>query len=1585
MQKQEFLSYVSRINNLFHHVPNWANESPSIIEDYLKESVSYGYGKAIYLFLGKAYALILKYHGQGDYTVDELAAALYYSENDSSYKLTAFIFVFNLLFVMLGFINVDDIDLDLIDENDFQEFDSEATVVDVTDPVEKELKKYAIKLLDITRNNQLVNFRPLKSSGVYLHSSDVKTVIEQVIMPRKIYLKSWKFLGLKTILQCKNKSCGRIAIKDYDLSCRKEQPSIPCPICDASNIHGRKSMVPIKEKLIVLNNDIYVCEHCQASIPFDELENNDFKCPNCQGLVPSFPVIGKGRFNRLTTSEVISSINDSETKDVCKNIFNKAKNLYHNFGLHTLYLAIGFLNWVDKDGLNYNSPILLAPINLVLDKAKGSYYFELETGHEFEVNKTLVNMLKAYSHDISFEIPDLNHSRVTSYLGELSLYFKGIDPSVSHIVKNWTVNNEIAIGLFNYQKLQLENDISTHVEEYLKHPVIRRLCKDFDVEIPLGNTIDSDMSRFMLLDADSSQEEVISASLKGKSFVLQGPPGSGKSQTITNIIATNIAAGKNVLFVTEKASARSIIIDNLTKIQTDNSESLTKFVLDFDSISKTKRAIGRDTLVNHLNNCLVPYTSQRPSDQTLLYDNALYRGKIEKYMRDMVKQDKDGISYMGLLQEAMPYVNAPNLKISISFDGQRDVLHSLLEQGSQFLDLVKSDAVAFDYRSDPLYISGYDGVEGAKVKEELDKYSKDVDELKVYIELLNEEGFAVPIKKGDIEKIIPDLTSLSNFPSINETLLDMFLDGKIEKAIDHAKKRLKTLSDINLLKIYKNKFKTPGNATDARNKYDQLASYHGLKAMLRIGSTYRNLIKFYKDNMSDYTEGCLKSFADAKRVANEYINYCEYHQLKQQYGQPDQKTLDQKYFDEVVQDEEKWESIIKDLEYVKEVEDNLSLDHYKVSDEALKEFFLREPGTSPLCEHLTDLADSLRRLVDELNDLSLHVNAHLKKLRMNTNDYLKCQILYSKIGESHASFDNYHLFVELIENFKDIKASMYLPAIIEADIHDEKVLSSALNKIYYSELLSKRREKIPTISGFKTDSHLQLMSQFSDTDLKIIASGGSRLFDKLSLDLRDYSLALPKANGKLVKIVGKTGHAFKDTIVDNWDYVKVIKPCFMMSPLNVSQYIDISLKFDLVIFDEASQIFTEDALASIVRGKQIIIAGDSKQLPPCDFFKAGDITQDDEENYLEEENKLSNSLLDAADAVLSDASISLAWHYRSHDESLIAFANEHMEYGLITFPSARKDPSNGIRYHFIEYHKDTCYDAGKKGAHTNQGEAEKIVNLLYEEMQDPDRGEFSLGVVAFSNAQALKIKDMWEDFKNQPDKKDFIKDWEDRHEKEPIVFCNLDTMQGDERDTMLISTCYGPDKDGKFYISYLGRIRLASGKKRINVAITRSRRQMIVVTSLDYQLLYKTISNSSALEEHKEGAEMLLKFLDYAASFVNKNDSISSNPTNSFVTSICEVLDEAGIKYKTEIGASECKINVGIIDKNDEDKYALGIIVDDPRRPDFDSAREYARLTSQVLEKKYGWNLFRLFPISWFFDHENEKAALLRIIEKRLG
>ena len=329
---------------------------------------------------------------------------------------------------------------------------------------------------------------------------------------------------------------------------------------------------------------------------------------------------------------------------------------------------------------------------------------------------------------------------------------------------------------------------------------------------------------------------------------------------------------------------------------------------------------------------------------------------------------------------------------------------------------------------------------------------------------------------------------------------------------------------------------------------------------------------------------------------------------------------------------------------------------------------------------------------------------------------------------------------------------------------------------------------------------------------------------------------------------------------------------------------------------------------------------------------------------------------------------------------LIAFSNKEMEYNLISFPSAKRNPNDGIDYVPVQYTPSTCYVAGKNGAHINSGEADRIVELIYEEMTHPERKAFSIGVVAFSNAQAYEIESRWEVFKQRADKKAAIEQWEKMHEEEPLIFCNLDTVQGDERDITIISICYSPDSHGKFTLPYLGRIRLLSGMKRINVAVTRAKHRMIVVSTLKSSELNMAMKTSSAPSENKAGAQMLCNFLEYAQMFTRVQKVVSGETYNPFVTDICRVLDEIGVAYDTEIGRSECKINIGIRKANEDGCYALGIIVDDPRRTDFDSVREYTRLTEQVLTQKYGWNIYRIYPTAWINDYEREKQNLIDVV-----
>ena len=249
----------------------------------------------------------------------------------------------------------------------------------------------------------------------------------------------------------------------------------------------------------------------------------------------SAPVISSTDLRKGGKNEMFCAVGDFAAKETLRGLMNKSNNLERNFGLHVLYLACGFLRWRDANGTEYNSPMLLCPINLSADTSRDKYYFETDSsasGHIFEVNKTLIQMLASYSRTCSISLPELNENNIHSYFTLVRDSFLNADDNIRTIVRDWKIDRQFGIGLFHYQKLQLHYDMEENADKYLGHPIIRRLCGDSTAEIEQSTKIDRPSMKYMLLDADSSQEEVIRRAQEGQSFILQGPPGSGKSQTI---------------------------------------------------------------------------------------------------------------------------------------------------------------------------------------------------------------------------------------------------------------------------------------------------------------------------------------------------------------------------------------------------------------------------------------------------------------------------------------------------------------------------------------------------------------------------------------------------------------------------------------------------------------------------------------------------------------------------------------------------------------------------------------------------------------------------------------------------------------------------------------------------------------------------------------------------------------------------------------------------------------------------------------------------------------------------------------------
>ena len=424
-------------------------------------------------------------------------------------------------------------------------------------------------------------------------------------------------------------------------------------------------------------------------------------------------------------------------------------------------------------------------------------------------------------------------------------------------------------------------------------------------------------------------------------------------------------------------------------------------------------------------------------------------------------------------------------------------------------------------------------------------------------------------------------------------------------------------------------------------------------------------------------------------------------------------------------------------------------------------------------------------------------------------------------------------------------------------------------------------------------------------------------------------------------------------------------PCMLMSPISVAQFIDLSWpKFDLVIFDEASQMPTAEAIGAIGRGQALIVVGDNKQMPPTSFFATQQV--DDEDAELDD----LDSILDDCQA-LSVPDHYLAFHYRSKHESLIAFSNqEYYDGRLFTFPSA-DDRVSKVSLVKIE----GTYDKG--GKRSNRAEAEAVVSEIIRRLADDNLCKRSIGVVAFSVAQQNLIEDvLMEVISGKPELERRAFSCE-----EPIFIKNLENVQGDERDVILFSIGYGPDKDGNVSMNF-GPLNNRGGERRLNVAVSRARYEMMVFSTLRAEHIDLKRSNAA-------GVEGLKKFLKYAETGVlpkdnqetAKAEATTQQATDALARSVVTALKELGYEATTSVGRSKFKVDVAVVDPKDKERYLLGILIDGHSRLTTKIARD-RELTQPSVLQNLGWKVLRVWGVDWMQNRQRVLETIVHAIEE---
>lgn len=495
-------------------------------------------------------------------------------------------------------------------------------------------------------------------------------------------------------------------------------------------------------------------------------------------------------------------------------------------------------------------------------------------------------------------------------------------------------------------------------------------------------------------------------------------------------------------------------------------------------------------------------------------------------------------------------------------------------------------------------------------------------------------------------------------------------------------------------------------------------------------------------------------------------------------------------------------------------------------------------------------------------------------------------------------------------------------------------------------------EKTPSLRNFTLRDHQRLIKEFKEFDSKSRKINAMRTLQYMAAKIRDAKWRYSVLERELIhqsqlkmrhKPVRKLVNEIGNQIIQ-------YKPCWMMSPLTLSSYIPFgTLEFDVVIFDEASQMRVEHALGSIARAKQVIIFGDEHQLPPTSFF---DVTDNTDEEESEEDYE---SVLHATKEILPGADRLLSYHYRSKYEDLISYSNHYIYSDeLTTFPNPTS--FNPIEFVYLE---NGVFDGGNEGTRKNFEEADRVAQLCINHVKEYPKK--SLGVVAFSKTQETAIRDsLAKLIDSHPECLELLN--EDSDELEKFFIKNLESVQGDERDVIILSVGYGKDKQGNMYQRF-GPINSNHGYRRLNVAVTRAKEKVICVTSMK-----ATDING---EKASRGAKLLQKYLEYAEYGIQtlqasklvqaQNDIVADSP---FEEEVEKALQEAGFIVHRQVGASGYKIDLAIVNPRNEKEYLLGIECDGATYHSSYSARMNDRIRQENLER-LGWKLYRIWSQHW--------------------
>jgi very-short-patch-repair endonuclease len=1276
--------------------------------------------------------------------------------------------------------------------------------------------------------------------------------------------------------------------------------------------------------------------------------------------------------DELAHGRLRTGLDESENARRLTELYRAARIALDENGTNTLFAAVGFLEWRETEHSDrvLRAPLLLVPVELKRKSVLEGFTLR-RIDEETRLNVTLMEMLR---QNFQLAIPGLDPLPEDDSGVNVALVFQLFRDAVRDLA-GWEVKTDIWLAQFSFTKFLLWKDIADRLEDLTRNRIVNHLVHDAGGQYP--NPPDDITPRqlddqfhprdiFCPRSADSSQLAAVMAAAAGHDYVLEGPPGTGKSQTITNIIAHCLSQGKRVLFVAEKRAALDVVHRRLRE------DGLEPFCLELHS-NKT----GKADVLAQFDRTLKFIDQSSTSDwEHRTAELEKLRASLNDYTRALHRRTPSGLSAHHCLDYLLPRKDEPVVRL--------DRWPSILETSAETLDGARRLSRLLQERSRPLVPLADHALAPLACEEwspswaerTLDRIHElgglatttlDASrQLRTWLRCAGSTATRQELAHlgALVESLLAPEPVGAAFATTPWNQLSADLDNWIALTRERAERRAR-LTDYDETKLLTLEL-------DAlHSKWTSAQTAWFLAKWFRIGSVRRQLQPTRTDAAKPdvKTLGSILSDAQRLRAINTQLGAAAPTAqaclgVLWAKGEPSADAL--------VRARE-WGEVLHPRMLACAGDDLGWLGQLR---QLLAGLFgegpaVYAPGTS-IGGRLVKYREALTRFSEAYDAFATDVRLRREQIDTATDHLVAVQALTERLPAAWGKIRDWCSWQKVRHQGLALSLAPVVEKLESLDGHALD-LPALFERSFRRAMLFASIESSQALREFFGREHSERIERFREVDEKLASLTRDLIRARLAAGIpRDQLQSeIPKAEiGLLRKEIGKkTRHIPVRQLLSRIPkLLPKLKPCVLMSPLSVAQYLEVSHEsFDVVIFDEASQIPVWDAIGAIARGKQLIVVGDPKQLPPTNFFSS---SGDDEDDLTPEEHKDLESILDE---LMTNGlrHKRLQWHYRSRHEGLITFSNrQYYDNELLTFPSPEAG-HGGVRFKHLP---EARYDKGK--SRTNRGEAVALVDDLVARLRKTDGPRRSFGVVTFSQAQQKLVEDLLDQKRREYPEIELHFGDEPPVEGEPVFVKNLESVQGDERDVILFSICYGPDESGKVSMNF-GPLNRDGGERRLNVAVTRAKHEVLVYSGLRADQIDLTRTRA-------KGVRDLKYFLDYAdrgpkALAAATTSSGEAEADSEFEKMVADRIRKAGYDVHHQVGCSGYRIDLAVVDPTVPGRYLLGIECDGATYHRAATARDRDKLRQMIL-KGLGWKLHRIWSTDWWHDADTEMEKLLNVL-----